>query len=380
MKKIKVLQSMDTLGVGGVEIFVMNMFRNIDCDKFQFDFLIYDESKKEFYDEVIQKGSTVHYCKKKYTNKFLEFLWEIRQINRILDKTDYDIIHCHSCSLFGILRAAIPARRHKHMKVISHAHNPGMSTGTFFDTLSRKALKSILSHTVDYGLTCSDVAGESKYTKKFRETPRYRMINNAIDTQRYVQDVRARNEIRERLKIDDGAFVVGNIGRLEKQKNQFYLIDIFEKIHDKNTNSVLLIVGGGSLEAQLRKKAADKGLTDYIIFTGVQKSAEIFYQAMDCFVLPSIYEGFPFVLVEAQVNGLNCFISDVITKTANISGGVNFISLSASADEWADEILKLGQKRMDKEQIEKVKSAVELKNVVNELESVYTEALDFSRK
>ena len=371
MKKIRVLQSVNSLGRGGTVIFVINFFRHIDKSRFQVDFVIYDDTKMEFYDEVLQAGSRVFVCRKRFRNKFMQLLSQIWQVKRLLKKERYDMIHCHSCSFIGIFRGAIPGFLTKGVKVVSHAHSVGTPTNTFCDKVVRQLLKTIVSHIVDVGCACSDIAGKSKYCERFIHSGNYLVINNAIDTDDYQFNIDKRKRIREKLGITAEQFVVGNVGRLEHEKNHIFLLEVFKLILNRKPGAVLVLVGDGSNRLSLERKAEELKIKSNVIFLGACKCAADYYQAMDCFVLPSYYEGFPFVLVEAQVNGLRCIVSDNMTKDVNISGGVVFKSLNEEADDWADSICEFGSRRMERREVEQVIEKYELSNEVLKFERLY---------
>lgn len=338
-KKIRILQSVGSLGVGGNEIFVMNFFRNIDKENFHVDFVIYDDTKMDFYDEVIAEGSKVYICKSNVKNSYLSTLIQVLKVRKVLKENKYDIIHCHSCSFLGIFRGAIAGKFTKGTKVISHSHNPGMPKNTFTDNFIRETFKKYLSKIVDLGFACSDIAGESKYTKEFMNSNKYAIVNNAIDVNKFIFNTDTRNEMRKKYNITD-EFVIGNIGRLETQKNQEYLLKVLAEIKKKNKLVKLVIIGEGSLEEELKKYTIKNGLEQDVIFAGKVNNPEKYYHMMDVFVLTSLYEGFPFVMVESQVNGLPAVVSDTITKSVNILGNVEFISLNYSSEIWADKIIK----------------------------------------
>lgn len=371
-EKIKVLQSVGTLGIGGNEIFVMNFFRHIDKSRFQMDFVIYDDTRMDFYNEVVSAGSKVYICKEEKKNKIIQSISQIRQLKKILRENHYDVIHCHSCSFIGILKGAIPGFLTKGTSVVSHAHSVGTPTDTLGDKVIRQLLKITLSHVVDVGCACSDIAGNSKYTKEFIHSGKYLIINNAIDTEAYQYNKEKRKEIREKLDIIAENFVLGNVGRLEHEKNHSFLLGIFKSILSRKPEAVLLLIGDGSNRRSLERKAEELGIKSNVIFLGPCTCAADYYQAMDCFVLPSHYEGFPFVLVEAQVNGLRCIVSENMTRAVNISGGVIFKSLKESADKWAEDIVEFGSRRMDKKEVEKVIEKYELRSEVLKFERLYT--------
>lgn len=338
MKKIRILQSVGSLGMGGNEIFVMNLFRNIDKDRFQVDFVIYDDSRMDFYDEIINGGSKVYICKSKIHNQYLKTISNIINVRRILKENKYDVIHCHSCSFLGIFRGAIAGSLVKNIKVISHSHNPGMPKNNILDNFIRRVFKKYLSRITDLGFACSDGAAESKYTKKFIKSSKFKIINNAIDIDRYLYNTKDRKMMRKKYGIED-KFVIGNIGRLEQQKNHEFLLKVFYEIRKKRKDSKLIIVGEGKLEDKLKKYVAKNNMESDVIFIGKVKDSSKYYQMMDVFVMTSIYEGFPFVMVESQVNGLPAVLSSVITQDVNISGNVKFLDLDSDLKVWADEIL-----------------------------------------
>jgi glycosyltransferase EpsF len=315
----------------------------------------------------------VYFCNSNKKNKFFRFLDEMNQVRKLLKKEKYDVIHCHSCSFIGIFRAAIPGYFCKETKVISHAHSIGTPKNNSIDEFFRFILKHIMSFTVDYGFSCSDTTAKSKYTDKFIHSNAFYIINNAVETDKYSYNAEKRKEIRSKLGIDDNIFLLGHVGRMEYEKNHKFIMEVFEQINLLKSESKLLLVGDGSLFDEMKKLAEQKGIQNAVIFMGQQESAELFYQAMDCFILPSYYEGFPFVLVEAQMNGLRCIVSDKISKTVNISGGVLFLSLERSAKEWAETILEFGQSRLSENQIKKVCDSYDLEKETKKIEKLYAD-------
>ncbi len=368
--KIKVLISVGSLGIGGNEIFVMNFYRHINKNNIQMDFITYDEKRLDFKNEIEKQGGKIYIVKVHQKNKFIKLLAQMKQVKTVLKKNHYNIIHCHSCSFVGLFRGALPGFLTKGTKVITHSHNPGMPKNTVIDEIERYILKAFLSFIVDMGFSCSDYAGESKYTKHFMNSERYQIIHNAIETENYIYDEAKRIDIRNRHNLN-GCFVVGNVGRLAEQKNQIFLLEIFKEIYAVNHNSRLVIIGGGELENQLKEKAKEYGIAEKVIFTGSITNVADYYSAMDVFVMPSLYEGLPFTAIEAQVNGLKCVISDSVTKMTDATGDTQFVSLSRSAKEWAKVILKTGESRSTKE---KTASVLKNYNICNEairLEDLY---------
>lgn len=373
MKKIKILQSVNSLGIGGSTLFAIYFFRHINRKKFQVDFIIYDE-RFNFYDEVINSGSKVYVSPSKKKGKLSHFIEQIRFVKKVLKENEYDIIHCHGCSFFSILRGVIPAKLSGKVKIISHAHSIGTPKNTKFDDLLRGILKWLTSHIVDMGFSCSDRAGKSKYTDKFMLSSKYQIIHNAVDTTNYFYNENNRTNIRNKYKIED-KIVIGNVGRLSPEKNQTFLLDILYNVLQKNNNTVLMIIGGGELENELTEKSERLGISENVIFTGSINNVAEYYSAMDVFVMPSIYEGLPFTAIEAQVNGLQCVFSDGITNMADVSGKSSFISLSDPVDKWADTIISLSENRVNKETVDKICEIYDLKNETERMEKFYVNLL-----
>ena len=366
-KKIRVLQSVSSLGVGGNELFVMNLFRNIDKSKFQVDFVIYDD-RLEFEGEVKQAGSKV-FLAKASGNKVVAMLKEMAFVYKLLKNDQYDVIHCNGCSFVNILRAAIPAKIVGNIRVISHAHSVGKVDKTAIDNLVRNILKVILSKVVDLGFACSDTAGKSKYTDSFLKSNKYHIINNAIDIEKYVYSEINRNSIRKQLRLED-KIVIGNVGRLSYEKNQKFLLEILAKIREKEPKASLLLIGGGAMESELKLKASELGISDSVVFTGNVFDPEKYYSAMDVYVMTSIYEGLPFTVIEAQVNGLKCVLTDAITTMADVSGDSCFLSIHDDIEQWIDKIMT-HITRSEETQTKKVKDMYDVKKETLRIESLY---------
>ena len=164
------------------------------------------------------------------------------------------------------------------------------------------------------------------------------VLNNAVNVEEFKYDLKIRNEIRNELHAEN-KLVIGHIGRFNKQKNHEFLIDIFKALHEKQPNSMLVMVGEGDLKPLIEKKVANLGLSSHVKFLGVRSDISNIMQGMDLFLFPSLFEGLPVVLVEAQAAGLKCIVSDTITKETDVSGRLEFVSLNQSPEGWADKIL-----------------------------------------
>lgn len=365
MQKVKVLIIVGSLGIGGNEIFVMNILRSIDYKKFLIDLLIFDGKRLDFYNEVIGYGCKVYICDK--TNSTIErMFWVLKFIK---NNNQYDTVHVNSCSFKGLLCGTIPAKIVGIKKVIAHSHNSGEPKGNVLDKTLRIFLKILLEYSISLGLSCSDLAGESKYRKKFIASNRYHIVHNAIEVEKYEYNSVFREKIRKHYNIED-RIVIGNVGRLAHQKNQEFLIKIMPYLLCKNDKYFLLIIGGGELEEKLKKLALELEIENNVLFTGSINNVNQYYSAMDVFAMPSLFEGFPFTVIEAQVNGLKCVLSDDITHMANISGDVIFLPLN-NEKKWYETLTLYSQSRSDKEKTKSVIDSYDLNQNIKLIEEYY---------
>lgn len=325
MEPIRVLQVVPAMNAGGMETFIMNVYRAIDRTKVQFDFL-YHYDMPCFYDEEIEAlGGHIYKLTVRQDNNLPAYL---RQLNEFFAQhTEYRVIHGHY-SGFGMFYNPA-AKRHGITVRAGHSHN----TNYEHNLVGR--LDRAMSHFFVGGLThrfaCGMEAGKALYRGKD-----FTFLPNGVDAAAFTPSAEARARVRAEMGISPEAPVYGHIGRFTQQKNHDYLLDIFKKILERQPDARLLLLGEGPLLPQVQAKAELLGRA--VVFAGVQKNTKDFYSAMDAFLLPSLFEGLPVVLVEAQAAGLPCFVSDTVDHSAAFSDTVRFLPLNA-AGQWADTIL-----------------------------------------
>ena len=220
---------------------------------------------------------------------------------------------------------------------IAHSHSTA-NRKEWKKTLVKNMLRPFSKVYATHLFACSQLAGEWLFGRKTQSKGKVTIINNAIDFERFVYNESERNKIRQEYKITD-KFVIGHVGRFMQQKNHKFLIDVFKELKNHRDDCVLFLIGEGELSESLHDYVSKLDLTDSVIFAGARSDVEKFYNAFDCFVLPSLYEGLGLVLVEAQASGLKCLASNSIPNESNISGKVKFLKLNNQI--WVDEILKL---------------------------------------
>ena len=249
---------------------------------------------------------------------------------------NYDIVHIHTGSLTTMLVYARLAKKNNIKKVIVHSHTTGNNI-SIITKIRRYILTNFLNEYVDIYIGCSEDSINFKFYRKAIKKPI--IVQNGIDINGFKYDEICRDNIRKKYNLND-KFVVGSLGRLSFEKNNLFMIDLIYKLSKINNNIVLMIVGDGDYEIVLKDKVNELNLTNFVIFTGNQKNSYEYYNAFDCFILPSFYEGMPVAAIEAQVSGLPTFISDTITRECCISNVTKFLNIN-DINSWASSILRL---------------------------------------
>lgn len=314
----------------GIESFIMNMYRAIDKDVIQFDFLVHYK-KEQFYDEeILNMGGNIYRLTVREDNNFLKYFIDLKKFFKI--HNEYKIVHGHmeSFGIFYLYAAKLAGIQIR----IAHSHiaekNKGLK-GTIKGFLNRYYKK----YATDL-FACSDAAGKFMFGSDIQ----YKVFNNAIDSHKFKYDKTVRDLCRKELGFNEEQFVIGHIGRFNTQKNHSFLIDIFSEINRIHDNSILLLIGEGDLKSSIKDKVKQRGLEEKVFFLGVRKDVQWLYQAMDVFVMPSLFEGLPVAGIEAQASGLKCIFSSEVTRQTSITSNVEYISLNESPKYWAIEIVK----------------------------------------
>lgn len=341
--------------IGGVETFLMNYYRNIDRNKVQFDFIsIYD--KLCFEDEILQLGGKVYKIpsEKKHPVKYYKMLKNIIKDGR------YRIVHINMLSAANSI-PIIVAKKCNVKNIIIHSHNTNTPKGCMrkiLDFVSRPILKKGTEF-----WACSEKAGKWLFGPKSN----FQIINNAIDYEVFKKDEIKRAKIRKELNIEN-KIVLGNIGRFSYQKNQEFLLEVFEKVHNINKNTKLILVGEGKLEKKLREKAKLLNIDKEVIFYGTTNHVEEILNCFDIFLLPSRFEGLPVTGIEAQAVGNICLFSSNISQEVKISENCYFIELNE--EHWTNLIIKIVQKNKVKEN-NNINQAYNIKSASKLLEKKY---------
>ncbi|PRY82703.1 glycosyltransferase family 1 protein [Alkalibacterium olivapovliticus] len=328
---LRVLHFQGRMGKGGAETFMMNTYRNIDRSKIQFDFLIYHDFKDvtPYNKEIERLGGRIF----SVPNPKKHPLGYIKAVKKLLHDHHFDIVHNEVFFGGGLnLRLAYNSGIAKR---IAHSHATTDGNDSIVFKTARKFLdKWLFKYATDF-LACSTEAGVGL----FGEHQPFIFVPNGIDLQLYQAFPESKNESRRKLGISEEHFVIGNIGRFEKQKNHSFLIDIFNEIIQIKPESTLLLIGEGSLEEEIKEKVNRLNLTEAVCFMGVRDDIPRILNAMDVLVMPSLYEGLPISAVEAQAAGLKLVLSKEVSRETVLSENVIFESLQTSPRDWAQSII-----------------------------------------
>lgn len=327
---MRVLQVLGNLGYGGIETFLMNVYRHIDSDKIQFDFLVRSDNNGDKVQKIELMGGKVFFSPT-FTKRPISNYCFVKKFFKEHSK-EYDAIHVH-CNSFIYPLPVVLGHKYDVKPIILHSHNTcnhGKAVTAYHKFNEKKYDKYI-----DYRFACSEEAGKWMFDNK-----PFSVIHNGIDLNSFRINNEKKAEFRLNTELSADDLVIGHVGRFAEQKNHEFIIDIFTELHKKNNKYKLLLIGDGELKKSIENKVNKAGLTDSVIFTGNINNVQDYMQTMDLFVLPSRYEGLPIVGIEAQACGLPCVFSSSITEELKVTENAEFVSLD-DKDKWIETIGKM---------------------------------------
>lgn len=320
-KLIRILHIVGIMNMGGLENFLMNVYRNIDRNKIQFDFLVTREEKGIFDEEIKLLGGNIYNIPKMETvgyNKYSKILYDFFK-----NHNEYKIVHCHRDALCTVYlkqakKANIPIR-------IAHSHNTDIIENKNFKGYIKILIKNILKKNINKYATnffaCSKDAGLWLFGKKIADENLI-IIKNGINLEKYEYSKNIAENIRSELKIDKETFLIGHVGRFDLQKNHRFLVEIIKELDGKIDNYKVVLVGDGILKNEIQDLTVRYKLKDRFLFLGIRNNIDELMMAFDLFLFPSLFEGLPLVLIEAQSTGLKCIISDNISEEVDMNVGL----------------------------------------------------------
>ena len=318
---IHVLQVLGKLNTGGAETMCMNLFRNIDSTLVHFDFVVHTEENCAYNGEILKKGGKIYSAPAYRGYNTLNYYkwWNCF----FKEHPEYQIIHSHFISAASII--CVAAHNNKRI-FITHSHST--SNGFGIKKVVKTILQFPLRYIADYWFACSLEAGEKRFGNLIINKPQFHIIYNAIDSKKFQYNAAIRERVRILFKLQKSCKLIVTVGRLSPVKNPEGIINLCLELRKKNENWKLLWVGNGELRDQINESISKNNLRNNIIMLGIRNDVNELLQAADAFILPSLWEGVSVATIEAQAAGLNCFLSDTISKDTDITGRCEFIPLN----------------------------------------------------
>lgn len=371
-KKKKVLIVNEPLSYGGMNIASIRFEENLDKDKFECVYCVRRSYKGTLEQSVVNRGVRVIHVPDSELNYFKSY----RFYKKLMREEQFDVVHCHLPFFSGIVLMAAAKCGVKKRAAHAHFSQPYTDTAIYSKPkqmvarLYRKAMRLFLKKYCNAKIGCSQQAGEFLFGK--REFKKNGIIlNNGIDTNAFAFNVESRSDIRKELNIGARSVALGHIGQLYSVKNQSFLLDIFSFYHKKHPDSYLLLIGEGNDRDMLEEKIKSLGLEKNALMLGGRRDIPELLSAMDCFVFPSLHEGFPLTLIEAQASKLPCVVSDSVTDKTKINDSVFFCSLNEGPEKWTEYIENAVSFDREKTKTAKLVDNFDIGVTAKKLEEIY---------
>ncbi|MCR4616169.1 MAG: glycosyltransferase family 1 protein [Clostridiales bacterium] len=365
MSEIRVLHVLHSMNCGGAETLIMNLYRCVDRTKIQFDFLVNVFDDMYYQKEIEELGGRIY--RMKFLTSITPPVYERILYKFFISHPEYKIVHSHLETTTGIIlkqakKAGVPVR-------IAHSHTiryTRTGAAAFIENAYKTHCRKKIVPNSTHRLACSEAAAKWLYGGADAV-----VMKNGINSADYDYSEETRKEVRDEFKINADTKLLMHVGRFCDPKNHSFLIDIFNEYHALNGNSMLMLVGEGELMEGIKKKVLDLNLTDSVIFTGIRNDVCRLLQAADYFVFPSLYEGLPLSLVEAQAADLPCFVSDRVPKDADLNIS-EYVSLPlGDSKNWAGRILEAGERQRRSRFTEICKAGFDIKSNADFLTDLY---------
>lgn len=337
---IRILQCIGSLEFGGAQSFIMEVYRKIDRTAFQFDFVVFEGEVKDNSEEIRALGGRIYECPHYSAKKHFAFMKWWRDFFKV--HPEYRIFHSHLRSCVSLI---LPVAKTAGCTTIVHSHST--SNGAGLKSFAKSILQWPIRYMADYLFACSSASGQWLYGRKVVAEKNFKVIPNCIDVSRFQYSQEKRDTVRKEFGIASDDFVIGHVGRFHPVKNHKFLVDVFVEVCKRIENAKLLLIGDGELMNEIRAYCESQNVIDKVIFAGSQRDTAPFYSAMDAFVFPSLWEGVPVSVVEAQAAGLHCYVSDQVTKDVDISELVHYLPINEGVTCWVEKLHMGASDRID---------------------------------
>lgn len=358
---LRVLQCVASMEAGGIQSFIMNVYRNIDRNKIQFDFLLHKRTNSFFEPEIERMGGKIYYIPSRHDGIIKN---KIALDSFFRQHSEYEVVHLHESSL-SYIEPLRYAKKHGVNIRIMHSHNthiPGSKIHYILHKLNSLNIDKYATHKV----ACGKLAGEWMFGKE--KNNNFNIIYNGISIKNFQYDEHLREITRKQLRIKD-EIVIGHIGRFMTVKNHEFIIKIFYEILKCGVKSKLMLIGEGELFEHIKEMTMQLNIQESVLFLGVRSDVTNLLQAMDIMLMPSFFEGFPVTAIEAQANGLPVVLSNTITTEALIKDNTKMLSLDKTPKAWAEIVLNSLSRIPDNTIL--YDKGFDISYTVNELSNIY---------
>lgn len=373
---IRVLHVVTIMNRNGLENRLMDIYRHIDRNQVQFDFLTHRKQDGVFDEEIKELGGKVYHISPLKPQHIVRYMSELKSFFN--NHKEYSIVHSHinafsTFVLFAARDAGVPIR-------IAHSRTWGAEKS--WKSVFKYVAKAFINIPTTHKFGCSRQAGEWLFGKKGIQEPNYfRVITNSIELDKFSYDESKRNKMRQELGLSDDQIAITDVARLEPQKNHTFLLKVFKEITKTHSTAKLFLIGEGSLLEKIKDEAKSLGIQDAVVFVGNVSNVGDYLNAMDGFIFPSLFEGFGTVTIESQCCGLPILASDTIPPETKVSSVQEFESLKSSPEDWAKHILNMISSIKRKDCRDVIKEAgFDINDTYSFLQNFYLEVADSKSK
>lgn len=361
VKPVRVLQVLTCLNPGGIENYLMNLYRNMNRNEVQFDFLVHRSHEGVYEKEVKSLGANIYRVSRANPLNPRYFA----ELKLFFDQHSYDVIHVNLDCMSAFVLAA--AKKHGVETRIAHSHSSSQDKDIKYP-IKLLSKRLIPKYATDL-FACGERAGQWMF-----DGARFSIKPNAVELKKFEYRQMWREEIKNEFNIPQSAFVVGHVGRFNKVKNQTFLLEVLKELTGSSVDAYLLFVGDGEERKQVAARAEQMGLTDRVRFTGIRNDVNRCMSAFDVFAMPSLYEGLPLVLIEAQANGLRCIINETLPSDCDLTDLM--LRLPLRAEEWSRLLQKLATRKAENRRsrtAELKKEGFEIEEEAKKMQGFYLE-------
>jgi glycosyltransferase EpsF len=336
--KRRILHIVSAMDRGGAETLIMNVYRNVDRSRIQFDFIVHSPEKGDYDDEILEMGGNVYKIPSLGQIGPVLYIGELKKVMRLYP---YQAVHSHTDYQSGF--PALAAKLAGIQNRICHSHSTNWQRGeSLKERIILKMLQLIIKFSATSYCSCSEEAAKFLFGNQILEKGKVKILKNGIDVRTFTKvDRNCRKSLLQGLQLPEEVITIGHVGTFSESKNQIFILRVLKKLLDNDHRFVTLLVGDGPLKRKVEQEAKRLGILDNIRFLGVRSDVPSIMKAFDIFLFPSIFEGFGIVALEAQCAGTPCVLSDTLPNSVDMGLGlVSFINLDQGIEVWCEEIKK----------------------------------------